>query len=228
MMIHIDEDRRLVTVDSNELKLGKSEILIIKHLISSKKRIAKEELMKVGWPNKVVSPNSVQVAIANIRKQLPKNSIITSDGGYLFDIKIDNKKSLMDGHDSIEDNKKFTNPLSRMFFSIIATGIPLLIPTMALAFNLYSSNQIELYKSNINDNVFSSDKDLLRNLFGESDVNISTLLSSKENRDKTIFISKLNSSYVIQCINNNVTKSIVINNAKEYLNPYIKDGACEE
>ncbi|WP_175443198.1 hypothetical protein [Vibrio sonorensis] len=50
-------------------KLSSSEIKIIMAL-KDKKKVYREDIIKIGWPNKIVSVSSVGVSLTNIRKVL--------------------------------------------------------------------------------------------------------------------------------------------------------------
>ncbi|MFQ1744239.1 transcriptional regulator [Aeromonas veronii] len=59
-------------------RLSKSETLIFSALLKKLNQFSsKEELIEEGWPNKFVSPNSLAVAIKNIRKVLQE-----TDGAF--------------------------------------------------------------------------------------------------------------------------------------------------
>lgn len=58
-----------IIVDEVKYKCSYSESAILSNLLANKgKFYTKEELATIGWPNKLVSKNSVPVAIANVRK----------------------------------------------------------------------------------------------------------------------------------------------------------------
>ncbi|PSV14695.1 transcriptional regulator [Photobacterium kishitanii] len=64
-------------------KLSASETKILQFLIdNSGEIISREKLLEIGWPDKVVVPNSLNVAIANLRKAFKSKSeiIITIKG----------------------------------------------------------------------------------------------------------------------------------------------------
>ena len=69
-------------------KLSASETKILQFLIdNSGEIISREKLLEIGWPNKVVVPNSLNVAIANLRKAFKsKNEIIITIKGAGFTI----------------------------------------------------------------------------------------------------------------------------------------------
>lgn len=67
----------------NTTKLSASETRILQYLIeNSGDVISRETLLEIGWPEKVVVPNSLNVAIANLRKAFKNKSdiIITIKG----------------------------------------------------------------------------------------------------------------------------------------------------
>ncbi|SMY35543.1 DNA-binding transcriptional activator CadC [Photobacterium malacitanum] len=69
-------------------KLSASETKILQFLIdNSGEIISREKLLEIGWPDKVVVPNSLNVAIANLRKAFKsKNEIIITIKGAGFTI----------------------------------------------------------------------------------------------------------------------------------------------
>ncbi len=69
-------------------KLSASETKILQYLIdNSGEIISREKLLEIGWPDKVVVPNSLNVAIANLRKAFKsKNEIIITIKGAGFTI----------------------------------------------------------------------------------------------------------------------------------------------
>ncbi|MBP2699039.1 winged helix-turn-helix domain-containing protein [Photobacterium lucens] len=69
-------------------KLSASETKILQYLIdNSGEIISRDKLLEIGWPDKVVVPNSLNVAIANLRKAFKtKNEIIITIKGAGFTI----------------------------------------------------------------------------------------------------------------------------------------------
>lgn len=69
-------------------KLSPSESKILQYLIdNSGDIVSREILLEIGWPGKIVVPNSLNVSIANLRKALRKNKnlLITIKGeGFTF------------------------------------------------------------------------------------------------------------------------------------------------
>lgn len=83
----------------NQIKVGRNnqtETLVLACLISNKGAlVTKESLLDVGWPGKFVAPNSLTVAIKNIRKLLSnaKSDIYIETvhrKGYILHVKKDN------------------------------------------------------------------------------------------------------------------------------------------
>lgn len=69
-------------------KLSASETKILQYLIDNNGEIiSRDKLLEIGWPDKVVVPNSLNVAIANLRKAFKtKNEIIITIKGAGFTI----------------------------------------------------------------------------------------------------------------------------------------------
>ncbi|NLQ21382.1 hypothetical protein HGO26_00565 [Shewanella sp. S-1] len=81
-------------VGGKKYKCALSEMMIIERLYYKKGCvISKSDLANIGWPGRVVSSNSVPVAIANLRKiireQHKSEVIITDKGGYFFALNSD-------------------------------------------------------------------------------------------------------------------------------------------
>ena len=72
-----------IIVDQVKYKCSYAESVILTSLLKNKETFfTKEELAEIGWPNKLVSKNSVPVAIANIRKILKQHTnldVITNE-----------------------------------------------------------------------------------------------------------------------------------------------------
>lgn len=64
-----DPQKNAFIIKDNVTKLSTSESLVLTHLIThSGEIVSRETLLEVGWPEKIVVPNSLNVAIANLRK----------------------------------------------------------------------------------------------------------------------------------------------------------------
>ncbi|WP_028774748.1 winged helix-turn-helix domain-containing protein [Shewanella waksmanii] len=205
--IEIELDSRLLSFNGRRFKLGRSEITILHHLSEKQEKATKEELLAIGWPHKVVSPNSVQVAIANIRRQLPKDAIITTDKGYHLNKKYQTEE---------QDNKGTTTPskkpnnyeeistvfgTSLVILFIISVSVYIAAPKNAL---LYKSTSRNLYTGNYNLSLSIKNED---ELFTSVDNQFSFGLNERH-----IIISQYNSSYIFECIDaDGRVKSKIIN-----------------
>lgn len=71
-MISLNADSgELIWKNSVVAQLSVSEVLVLQYLMNhAGKLVTKEILLDIGWPGKVVLPNSLTVAIKNIRKAL--------------------------------------------------------------------------------------------------------------------------------------------------------------
>ncbi|MEF1206870.1 winged helix-turn-helix domain-containing protein [Photobacterium damselae] len=76
------------TADEITTKLSASETKILQYLIdNSGEIVSRETLLEIGWPEKIVVPNSLNVAIANLRKAFKtKNEIIITIKGAGFTV----------------------------------------------------------------------------------------------------------------------------------------------
>ncbi|ENP8456886.1 winged helix-turn-helix domain-containing protein [Photobacterium damselae] len=76
------------TADDITTKLSASETKILQYLIdNSGEIVSRETLLDIGWPEKIVVPNSLNVAIANLRKAFKtKNEIIITIKGAGFTV----------------------------------------------------------------------------------------------------------------------------------------------
>ena len=83
-----DPNKNAFIIKDNVTKLSASECLILRYLIEHSGEVIKRELLlEVGWPDKVVVPNSLNVAIANIRKAFrQKSDLIMTIKGCGFTI----------------------------------------------------------------------------------------------------------------------------------------------
>ncbi|KAE8177897.1 winged helix-turn-helix domain-containing protein [Photobacterium carnosum] len=128
-------------------KLSASETKILQFLIdNSGEIISREKLLEIGWPDKVVVPNSLNVAIANLRKAFKsKNEIIITIKGAGFTIAnntfiqqqfqpeaiIDTKQHHAEQQQSIDNNTDTdNNTISSEVNHITATQKNKSLPTM--------------------------------------------------------------------------------------------------
>lgn len=98
-------------IENDIHKLSAPEINILIALYNKKNQpLSKEELMQSGWPGRIVTANSVIVAIANIRKTLryhfTEEIIITGTGGYIYHSHINITKEGFDTRDSVSLHNK--------------------------------------------------------------------------------------------------------------------------
>lgn len=88
-----------IIVDQVKYKCSYSESVILASLLKNKETFfTKEKLAEIGWPSKLVSKNSVPVAIANIRKILKnhiKLDVIINEKSKGYSV-ITNKVKLVD------------------------------------------------------------------------------------------------------------------------------------
>lgn len=54
------------------IRLGAAETRLLARLLEADgEHVSRQDLLQIGWPGKVVGPNSLNVAIANLRRNLP-------------------------------------------------------------------------------------------------------------------------------------------------------------
>lgn len=115
-MITIIASTRLVYADSECLgSLNQSEINILLCLKNAEgNAVSRDELLSFGWPNRIVVPNSVNMAIKNIRDVFSKYYespviITTPKEGYTL---LPNKITIETNPLVIEDKKKIPQDVS--------------------------------------------------------------------------------------------------------------------
>ena len=83
--------KSVFTTPDSSTKLSASESKVLQYLIEHKGEIVtRDKLLDIGWPDKVVVPNSLNVAIANLRKAFRCNQdIIITIKGTGFTIALD-------------------------------------------------------------------------------------------------------------------------------------------
>lgn len=88
--LEIDLMKKAVTIDGEVVALTKTELELLKLLLSSRGKVfTREQLLKSVWPeNVIVTVRTVDVNIARLRKKIGKysNHIVSRQGyGYLFE-----------------------------------------------------------------------------------------------------------------------------------------------
>ncbi|MGR1225505.1 winged helix-turn-helix domain-containing protein [Aeromonas veronii] len=89
---------------NNEIvgQLGSSEVALLSCMVEEPSRVfTKDELLDLGWPDRIVSPNSLTVAIKNIRKifgyRPSQLNIKTKHGhGYALHLPVENEIAIVD------------------------------------------------------------------------------------------------------------------------------------
>lgn len=80
-----DKCNQKVFINGEIKKVSQAELSILLLLVDNEGVVqSKPAIIEAGWPARVVSPSSMPVAITNIRKLLPRNTIITHKDGYYF------------------------------------------------------------------------------------------------------------------------------------------------
>lgn len=79
-----DEDKKILTYESNEIKLTRKEILFLELLFNNSFRVVSyDEIDNYVWEDSVMTDGSIRSLVKNLRKKLPKNLIENLSGvGY--------------------------------------------------------------------------------------------------------------------------------------------------
>lgn len=81
--------RTIADDKGNIRKLSKSEVYLLAYLIENQGKVLdKNDLMRVGWPKKIVVVNSLTVAISNLRKALEDPDAISSNKGIGYTLSL--------------------------------------------------------------------------------------------------------------------------------------------
>lgn len=212
-------------IGPSEFKMARSEIYILKHLALNKGKVSsKQELASVGWEGRIVSNNSVPVAIGNIRKITEKKIITTIDGGYC----LENGVSVV-VNDELEpeqvnnlDKYKFKNAdlkLSILFLFLCVGGI-------YLSKNYFIANYIYSYE-NDSATYLSYNKTALSNFFPKDKLKSKKLNTSISGTGGVIYVINFDSkTYIIDCINKDIVKSFISTNPT-LVTYFLMDGNCE-
>ena len=137
IVIKIDKQNTSIVVNDVEKKCSVSEVLILIALFKSRPNtVSKDELTRKGWPGKVVTGNSVVVAIGNLRKifrsTLQKDIIETGKDGYYISSNVhyqinESKNSEMQTTKNQSDNKLQVYLLAFSILLVFAINIYLTI-----------------------------------------------------------------------------------------------------
>ncbi|WP_070964692.1 winged helix-turn-helix domain-containing protein [Vibrio sonorensis] len=127
----IDSESQVVIKDGVHYKISRSESNIIEHFRINNKGLTKTELTKIGWPNKIVSENSVCVALSNIRK-LFKTIFPKSKNGLIVrrtDIKGTSYYNVDDDFKILNTKKNKIEPINHFSLSKISTYFVVILTT---------------------------------------------------------------------------------------------------
>lgn len=81
--------RTIMNDKGNIMKLSKSEVYLLAYLIENQGKVLdKSDLMRIGWPKKIVVINSLTVAISNLRKALEDPDAISSNKGIGYTLSL--------------------------------------------------------------------------------------------------------------------------------------------
>lgn len=125
------QDERTVEISGVTYRLSLAEVLILTSMLESKGNpFSRDELLNIGWKERVVSQNSLTVAIGNIRKVINVNEelIITlPKEGYKIDGDVSIISSITDGIPSSlnKDGIRFFG-ISR-FFRVLLSKVSVIV-----------------------------------------------------------------------------------------------------
>lgn len=120
------------------VRLSHSETIVLSLLISERGQLVmKDTLLDLGWPNKVVAPNSLTVAIKNIRKAL--KSINTE----IYIETIYRRGYILHHNDSIEISSEENKNIDVTTPDAWGGDITLLIPAMQEYIPTLNSNNVD-------------------------------------------------------------------------------------
>ncbi|TVP11632.1 transcriptional regulator [Shewanella sp. MSW] len=155
-----------ISTNTRRYKCSTPEFYILKEMYNNKgQAVSRDKLLSVGWYGRVVSPNSIPVAIANLRRVfreiLGNELIFTVKGvGYGLDIMqvhltidfiLDNQEnSIFEKEQKVKSNKLTTNPKENQPSSIkIISIITISIALFLLPFTIKISVTENLPKVDI-------------------------------------------------------------------------------
>lgn len=87
-MLILDEKTFTPSVDGKDIRITRTEWVLLKHLVNNKDRVCtKPELAEVILREAAVKNNTIETHVSNIREKLGKNVIITIRGfGYQINL----------------------------------------------------------------------------------------------------------------------------------------------
>jgi len=134
MKINVDVNRKgmrnSISINGTVYKCSTPEANILLELYNNiGKTLSKEQLTSVGWPDRIVTSNSIIVSIANIRKMFKNHImsevIVTNLNGYCF-IKDNDHTIVLNFHDEmIQQSPEPESAEVLALDTITGTGIPL-------------------------------------------------------------------------------------------------------
>ncbi len=211
MNIIIDENKRSLVINEMTHKVAKAEISLLVFLYENRGHIcSREQLASNGWPDRIVSPNSVPVAIGNLRKISTRELITTVDEGYMLNhsSSVTIKKIQNDRH---TEPKKIKSIFLKY---LLLTIILIAIIVMPLGFyHWYKINDSRLYYIKANNTLYySSTKQLLVTFF-DNEAYIIARKQLEYGANNTLYvINKYSKVYIIDCINKDEVNSISTSN----------------
>ncbi|MCL1144001.1 winged helix-turn-helix domain-containing protein [Shewanella gaetbuli] len=230
MKLSIDTSRKLIYHENNNYKMSKAELNMLIFLFFKRgEEATRDELIAAGWPERVVSTNSVSVAITKIRKIIPADLLVTCDNGYQLDksVIIELIGEELPSDDIVNQSKiKTRNRLLKLdvFIFIVVIGLS------AVAANLmfkpektlvYFYSQGDVSYISLNEEYlkkFNGAKSLIQRDFADV---------MTDNISKLYVINDFSISYEIDCIDDKGVYSISAENQDKARSFLTSPGACK-
>ncbi|MPY24361.1 winged helix-turn-helix domain-containing protein [Shewanella sp. YLB-07] len=224
MNIIIDENKRSLVINEMTHKVAKAEISLLVFLYENQGHIcSREQLASNGWPDRVVSSNSVPVAIGNLRKISARELITTVDEGYILNnsSSVTIKKIPSDSHTESPQKK------GMLFKYLLLTIILIAIMVMPLGFyHWYKINDSRLYYIKAHNTLYYSNTKQLLVTFFDNEEQIIERKQLEYGVNNTFYvINKYSKVYIIDCINQYAVNSISTSNLYK-AKSFTKRGEC--
>lgn len=191
-----NKENKKITVDGEEKKVSEAELNVLLFLVKNNGMVqSKSVITKVGWPSSIVSSNSLPVAITNLRKHLPKNSIVTHKDGYSFSACIQNK------------NESKQSKRSAIFICLTVYFVTML---SIIYFRTIDNEKFFYYLTN-KTAVFSTDKPTLNLFCNEFNCNIKKGGLSVSKGRTVVLINTNSAFFSVDTIRHDAVKSLTTN-----------------
>ena len=234
------QDERTVEISGVSYRLSLAEVLILTSMLKSKGNpFSRDELLNIGWKERVVSQNSLTVAIGNIRKIINVNEelIITlPKEGYKIDGDVSIISSITDGKLSSlnKDESRFFRVLSSKVTIIVISFSVLLLIFLFIGHSLLIENErlVRAY-SVVNSNVVvvvtseMADKQLVDKKIWLSQLEIKKgeYMYLSDNYELVVIVNTFQRLFIIDCIVDERVKSHVTFDKNKIMS-IVTSGVC--